>query len=533
MGVTPYVGGVWLEHHGSFRIRPELLLGGDLGVGTSGVPEPLAAATGDDSDASTLSWASMRIRYEPILHIGRNLTVHLGIDALDNLVLGSTHEATSDPVAIDLTNDAAASPSAGRNGWRDALRVRSLYGRWFAFDFFDLRVGRMPDPFGIGVSRNDGECPDCDYGTIVDAMRVGFELSGFRVEGSWEFTAVGATTAQLTDVGDQGQDKDLGQSDDVQGFTITIGRRPVTDAQLEERRVALDEKREWVFDWSVFSSFTDQQLSSLEPIADTSVSCSPSQVLANGQPVTRYECMQLYRRGAFFWRPGLWFHLERHPTFDESLRLDIELQGLVGNVTHPQRLEEADSQEAKDFLGFGGAVELEYQSDAWHLGFDGGFATGDDGDYVGVLDGQNIVEPDDDAYAQNDNVRDNRKVTSFFFNRDYRVDLILFRQVLGTITNTVYFKPWIARDLLRMDGGTLTARLDVLYAMAAVPEGTPGDGRSWGVEVDGRLGLKLDMGLETTLAAGVLIPLDALDNADTGKSPDPAFTVQILGTMKF
>lgn len=529
LGPVPQSNGVWLEHHGSFRFRPELLLGGDLGAGESGVPAPLAATTGDQPDASTLAWAAVRLRYQPTLHIGRSLTVDLGIDALDNLVLGSSYESGG-LLSLDMERDSAASPSAGANSWRDAVRVRYLYGTWHAFEMFDFSVGRMPQTFGLGMQRNGGQCPDCDFGTVIDAMRLGFALSGFRIEGSWEWTALGATTERP---GELGQAMDLGQSDDVSTYTLQIGQRPVTTEELERRRIDLDERRVWAFDWNLFTSFTDQTLSSSEQLPSTSIECQAEYTSPSGQQLQNIDCIQLHERGAFFWKPGLWLKAELHPTFGTSLRLELELGAVMGSIDHPQRLEQADVKESKDFRAFGGAFELEYQSPAFAIGVDVGFATGDNGDYVGVLDGQNIVDPDDDAYAQNDNVRNNRVVTSYFFNRDYRLDLILFRQVLGAVTNAVYFKPWIAKDLLQMEGATLTARFDALYAIAANPEGTPGNGHHWGVELDGRLALKLDSGFTAELGLGVLIPLDALDNATTGKGPDPAFAARGLVTWEF
>ena len=520
---------MWLEHHGSFRFRPELLLNGDLGAGASGVPAPLGANSGQVPDASTLTWASVRLRYEPTLHIGRALEVALGIDALDNMVLGSTYESGG-LLSLDLQKDSAAPSSTGLNSWKDAVRVRYLYGTWHAFNMFDFSAGRMPQGFGLGIQRNAGACPDCDYGNVIDAMRLGFTMSGFRVEGSWEWTALGATTARP---GELGQAKDLGQSDDVSTYTLQIGQRPVSNEEIAQRRADLDDHHLWAFDWNLFTSFTDQTLSSSEQLPSTSIDCQPQYVSASGQELQDINCTQLYRRGAFFWKPGVWLKLEYHPAFGTSLRLEAEFGAVIGHIDHPQRLQQADPKEAKGFRSFGGAFALEYQTPAFSTGLDAGFATGDNGDYVGVLDGQNIVDPDDDAFAQNDNVRNNRVVTSYAFNRDYRIDLILFRQVLGAVTNAVYFKPWIAKDILAMEGATLSARFDALYAIAANPEGTPGNGKQWGVELDGRLALKFDAGLTAELGLGVLIPLDALDNSVTGKSGTPAFATRLLGTWSF
>jgi len=532
---APRQSPIRLEHDGILRFRPQLLLGGDLGLGRAGsspVPPPIAASTGDDPDASALGWADLRLRWQPTLHLGDALSVHVGLDIVDGLVLGSSWADTGGVPMAGATSDAAASPSAGDNGFEDAMQVRSLYGRWLAFDTFEVIVGRVPDHFGLGLVRNAGLCDDCDFGTVVDMASVAFTVSGFRVQGTWEYTATGATSDLVLPVARQsgGQPVDLGLEDDVSTYTLRAGRFPVTILEHEARRVALDERREWVVDWSLFSAFTDQSSSSLEQVEETSLECRADSELGNGQPVQPYDCVRLFRRGAFFWRPGLWLRAERHPDMLSSIRVELEAGGLFGDIEHPQRLLDEDSLESKDFAGFGAAVEIEWQNDLLAMGLDLGLATGDDGRYVGVLDGQNVVDPDDDAYASNDEIRQNRTITSFFFARDYHLDLILFRQILGAVTNAFYLKPWVSRTVLQTDETRLTLRLDALYAMAMRPSGTPGGGDQWGVEVDARAMLELRSGLRTSLEAGVLVPLDALHHPDTGAAGDPAFMLRaVLG----
>jgi len=524
------------EHHGLFRFRPEMLFGGDLGPGASAVPEPLGLATGVDPDASALTWASMRLRYEPTMFIGAALEIHLGLDAFDNYVLGSHPAAAGRPdLVTDLLGDSQSPPSSGDVGWKDALIVREAWMRWNAFDTVDLRAGRMADHYGLGIYRNGGDCEDCDYGTIVDRVGVGFTVSGFRIEAAWEFTAVGATTdlAFATDRAAGGQAKDLGQEDDVSTYVVKVGRFPVTLAELTARAELLDDKREWAVDWSIFSAFIDQPRSSSEQIDEASVECAAQGELANGQPIQGYDCIRLFQRDAFFWRPGLWLKAEGRPSFDESIRFELELAGVFGEVTHPQRLLAGDDEISKTFQGLGLAVELEWHSGALGLGLGTGFATGDDGEHIGVLDGQDVVDPDDDAYATNDALRSNKNITSFFFNRDYHIDQILFRQVIGAVTNAAYFKPWVSAEVLRTDDMMLTVRFDALYALAMRPSGTPGDGNSWGLELDAKVMLDLTSGFNASLAVGLLVPLDALDNATTGQAPDPAGAVRALLGWKF
>ncbi|MFO0746146.1 MAG: hypothetical protein U1F43_10790 [Myxococcota bacterium] len=527
----PTAGSVWFENSGMLRFRPTLLMGGNLGLGNGGpspVPLPLEAKTGDAADATSLAWADLRLRWSPTLHLGDQFSVHLGIDVVDGLVLGSTWADAGGLAAMGFESEAAASPSSGRFGWRDAMQVRSLYARWLAFDTFELVVGRVPDRFGLGLVRNDGGCEECDRGTIVDMVSLAFTLSGFRLQGTWEYTAVGATSdlAFAADRGAGGQPTDLGEADDVTTYTVRAGRFAVSAAEKEARRKMLDEDRLWAFDWALFTAFTDQTASSSEQLGETSLECKPEGELADGQPIQPYACIQLFKRGAFFWRPGFWFKAERHPNLMSSLRVELEAAALIGDIAHPQRLLDADSLEAKTFQGFGAALEVEWKNQSLGLGLDSGFATGDDGQYLGILDGQNVVDPDDDAYATNDALRKNRKITSFWFARDYLVDLILFREILGGVTNAFYLKPWVSKTVLDTDAMTLSLRLDGLYALATRPSGTPGKGDQWGIELDGRAILELRDGFRASLGIGGLFPLDALDDPDTGKRPDPVFAAR-------
>ena len=354
-----------------------------------------------------------------------------------------------------------------------------------------------------------------------------------------EATAIGATT-ELP--GWPGQPKDLGEPDDVQTFTVRFlseGWRldagevsgagdPVTDD--------IGRPLGWVLDWGLFSSFTIQDLSSSEVASnDLPTDCQPEAETASGQLAVPWRCWRLYPRRAFFWRPSAWLRTTWRPDVLHELRLEVEAAALYGDVDELQRFDELEDT-AKDFRGFGGALEVEYTMPGWRFGLDFGFATGDDGRYLGVNDGQNVVEPDDGLYEDNENVRNNRVVTSFWFHRDYRLDLILFRQILGAVTNTVYVKPWVEGTLLDTGETRLTASFDLLYAAAANPQGTPGRGSHYGVELDADVTLEMPYGFDASLTAGVLLPLDALDGRDElghRVAAEPAFALRGLLSWRY
>ncbi|MGM0577000.1 MAG: hypothetical protein ACQEXJ_14845 [Myxococcota bacterium] len=525
-------GPVWLDHDLRLRFRPELIVGGDLGPGESGIPAPLTATpTNDDlDDDSLLAWASMRLRYQGVLHVGAPLSIHFGVDALDDLVLGSTHVNAGGSFADGLWRDSQVAPQSHDLAFRNSVRVKYAYLSWWMLETLQVQGGRMTDHFGMGLLRNRGDCPDCDFGTYVDGARLGFSIQDIRIEGSWEKTDSGATT---TLPGVRGQPKDLGRADDARTFTLRVVSRPRTRQDREARRRDLLEGNRMAFDWGVFSALTDQDLSSSEQdLAALGLDCPPLAVSASGGVALPHRCWRLVPRDAFFWRPSGWLRTLWRPDPATHVRLEAEFGAMIGSVDNLQRRADLEDTD-KDFVGFGGALEAEVEMGRYGWGLDMGYASGDDRRFLGVLDGQNIVEPDDGVYEDNLNVATNDTVTSFWFDRDYRVDLILFRQVIGAVTNAVYAKPWVSYDLLDTDSMRLGARLDVLYAAAARPSGTPGNGRHYGVEVDGGLHLELPDGFGARLDAGFLVPMGALDDRETGASPDPAFSVRGLMTWRY
>lgn len=515
-------GPVWWTHHAFFRLRPEVLAGGDLGPGESPIQPTLSADGDDDPDAP--AWASMRLRYEGQLHVGANLRVHLGLDAFDNLVLGSVPTWGRTPPGDDVADSGQAPSSAGDLGWRDSLRVRQLHASCRLMSWMDIDLGRRADHLGLGVQRNEGDCIDCDAGTLIDGVRFAFEAGDMQAEISFESTATGATTV---DPSAPGQAHDLAEKDDVDTWTLRVGRGRAGRRERTAGPETLGPTDGWLLDWRLFSAFTDQVLSSSEqPEATLGTDCADAGVQAGGQRAMPVHCWALLRRHASLWRPGLWVRATRRPSHGTRLRIEAEAAAVIGEIKVLQNLEGLDSL-SKDISGFGLAVETEYRTQSAGFGLDFGYASGDDRRFLGFQDGQNIVPTGEDL-ALDDNAMGNDTITSYWFHPDYRLDLILFRQVIGTVTNAIYLKPWIAGDLLNMDTVRLGGRLDVLYARAARPSGSPGQGDEYGLEVDGRIMLALPEGLGLEVAAGVLLPMDALRNRVTGEAAEPAFAVRGL-----
>ena len=150
----------------------------------------------------------------------------------------------------------------------------------------------------------------------------------------------------------------------------------------------------------------------------------------------------------------------RTPVSCSSPSVAIGSYRLRNNIDdlEPESRTELDTIEGEDLddytiLGFGYALEFKYGffRDRFHIGFDQGFATGDTAPPYQY----NVQSP---IHQQNTDHR----TDSFRFNPAFNVDLLLFREILGTVSNAAYFKPWAAFYFFQH----FSVRADVMYAMA-------------------------------------------------------------------
>ena len=129
----------------------------------------------------------------------------------------------------------------------------------------------------------------------------------------------------------------------------------------------------------------------------------------------------------------------------------------------------------------------------------------------------------------------NPEVKNFKFDRNYHLDLILFREVIGAVTNAIYVKPYISYDLFDAVEEELGARLDVLWAQAHEPQATPGDSSDYGLEADLRLFYGEKNRFNFDIEAGMFFPGAAFTNLESSpvREAETAYTVQTRLTLQF
>ena len=520
----------YFEPHGYLRFRGDLFWNGDIvdGAGYSGILPPVLENSANQGYESghkgndLIGSANMRFRFSPTMRIGERFQVHTIVDVLDNLVLGSTPSGGWGPNTglWTSTQDGQAPPTEDVNSLYDAIRVKALWVDMLVFDAITIRIGRIPDDWGLGLLRNGGLDIDDDYGSSVDRVEFMGSYAGFHFGLTWDMFFDALTSE--TEAQPYGQPYELGEADDIYQWILFVEQRPRRPEEIEERERMLHEQRKPVFDWGFMSAFRKQTTS-----AERQEASPGEEEFCEEHP---YDCYRLADRDAFLWTPDLWGRLLWAPKAGHLLRIELELAMIYGNISSTEFLRTTDT--AKDVIQGGGALEVEYAIDRTSFGLDFGFATGDDTDGLfGIQDGSEVIdtsEPSAASFQVN-----NRKLTNFKMHRAFRVDQLLYREVIGAVTNSFYLSPWVQHVFLDKGVHKLGARLDLLYARAFDRDGTPGRDYDLAFEADLTGFYKLGRSLDARLIFAALIPFGALDYDLYGWEASPALTFQANVTWMF
>lgn len=507
----------FLEHHGMFRFRTHgyfrMHLGtqdADRGVTTSAFEPPLtenrinndpsgefaSSGVGSSRSEDWLGDANIRLRYTPSLHITKDLAIHAQLDLLDNLVLGSTPDyggylGRAD-VPLVLYSDGQVPPTPGVNSWQQSLQVRQAYGEW-VLPLAVVRLGRQADHWGLGMVANGGQEPDSDYGDFVDRAALLMPFNGFKLMLAYDWVWEGVTSAGSADLA--GPVHDLDDADDVRQVVVQLFDRPITDEERSYRQNRLHVLRKPVFDWGAYVSWRSQRL---DVHGDDYVAW------LDGAKET--SAIRLVPREAWSVTPDLWMRFLYNPTIDWALRVELEAAMVIGSIENVLMHDQTDA--SADLMQYGGVIQTEARYKQLSFGVEGGLASGDETGGFATY-GAHALYSEGEGGA----VDVNRELTGFGFDRDYRPDLVLYRYVIGGVTNSFYVKPWVSYDFLAGDEGSLGLSLATLYSRALETAGTPGGSANLGTEIDLSVFFGQSERFLATLDWGVLVPLAGLDRA--------------------
>jgi len=527
------------ELHGFFRVRSELMDHFSLGrkdqpgrelwaqpadndyVDPQG-PRSLVLC-GDDPENptacqnNTQAGANMRFRINPELHISDNLRIMSQIDLLDNVVLGSTPEGyANEPAAEGGYNVVARggyaplgafsttvwAPQSGVNSNTDSIVVKRVWAE-YTTPVGVLRFGRMPSHWGLGLLANGGDGHDSDWQSTTDRLMfvTGIKKYDIYFAAAWDFANEGATSVRFNE--QQGQTYDVAQKDDVSQYVFAAVRR--RSPELQKLELA---KGQFVLNGGAYFVYRYQELENITESVGKSAAMGESNINVKQGYV---------RRHAEAFIPDLWVQF-----LYEKFRFEAEAVLLAGSIENLERVPETSNYK-NDFdpnnkgwkiLQFGFAAETDYRAleDKLKIGLGFGYATGDKDVESLAPQGQGLQ-----PQATTD-----RNFTMFRFHPDYRVDLILFRNIMTRVQGAYYLRPNVSYDFTRdRNGQRIGGNAALIWSRASEFIQTPGHQPDLGLELnfglyyqakDGTLNDDPDKlgGFFTSLQYGVLFPLGGL-----------------------
>lgn len=479
-----------VELSGAFRLRGERLHNLDLdrGLTPSGVPlypVPLA-----DPDAQTLHHSDMRLRTDLSMYAPfGSVRVNMRVDVVDNLTLGST------PLGTPLTTTTQ---------WPDAeaqtnhfMQLKRVWGEALT-PFGVIAAGRMGNTWGTGMLSNGGDCVDCDSGDAADRLAFVTTQQDHFIAVAYDVGWRGPVVARKVPT----RSLDIEPSDNMHTFTAAILRQ--RDAIALDRRT---EAGKATFDYGAVYSFRRQRNDfPLEYVpTEEEIDSTTSQVVGRG-----------YRAHV----ADVWLRLVA-PAF----RVEAEVAVLSAHIEEASLIPGVRYDVPLTSLQYGGVVLTEVGRPEGRVsgGFDFGLASGDGAPGFGAtpapnqgpglpgdLDGAQVNPPFDTA------------ANNFRFHPDFRIDQILFREILGTVTDAVYVRPHARVDLWRSTAGKLTFKLSGVASQALYATSTPGGANALGVEIDPSLDYVSRDKFRLGLDYAALFPLAGLDNMVEGLPARPA-----------
>ena len=494
-----------LDIDGSFRMRTEFWRDVHMGlhhINKYGVYPQLSDF--DDEESKVRESTDFRMRLIPKIGIGEKASVSMVVD-LFSLEAG---EGGVSDLATEFQSYYGIDAPGTFDSPLDSASIRALWAEVDLFHVANLKLGRIPSHFGMGLVENDGFGIDMDGGDAVDSIVVTADLWGYEVFVSWDWPLEGYSVENP--FAPWAEAHDPGDLDDIIQFRAVVSQHLDKIKGLE------------LLGWGFYNRLRWQRFSSIGSQQGEACQLNPWS--------STFACTELTYRDAFIWTPSAWLKLVVDINKKVSFTMEAELAGRYGTISATRMLPLEDTE--RTLYGIGGVLRADFEWKSVETGLEFGAASGDsDSMAFGILDQPVIGEPDakpgeDVTSSLNDSL------TSFMLHPNYRPDLLLFRRIIGGVTNAWYLKAHGRFDLVEKNNSALWIDASVLYARAWVASSTPGDDSNLGLEGDLTLGGRVGDHVEALLQGGLLIPFAGLTGASKLADPLP-WTVRLLLNFAF
>jgi uncharacterized protein (TIGR04551 family) len=493
-----------LDVDGYLRVRSDVFYNLDLDRGPTPSGDYLFHVPASNPKKQVLESADTRLRLEPFWQISPSVRVMARIDILDNVVLGSTPKGFPRNAQTPMVGGTTAQlpPVEGKNAFVDSIVVKRAWGE-VLLPFGLLAVGRQGAliNWGTGFFINSSSHLDADGNDAADRVMFATSLVGHLWLVAFDWSAVGPVASRGRP---EGPYFNIDRADDVRTWSFGVANYD-TEATIRRKLAA----GAWSINYGVIGSYRRQSL-------DVPAYYGPGGFGGSYGPSDYLD------RDLDTVTGDVWLRLQ-----SRTFRLEVEGAVIYSRVGDSSLDASVEIRPELTSLQYGGVVQTSWRpkGGSFSTGVEVGMASGDAAPGFGArppldravsrpgdLDGPQFALPGD------------TEVNNFRFHPDYFVDLILWRRIIGTVTDAFYLRPWVRWESsfgLRLEG--------VAIASFAMNEQTPPGGeRPLGVEVDVLAAYRYDEAFEVRMGFGTLFPLAGLSNNTLGLDAEPAVTLHTI-----
>ncbi len=445
----------------------------------------------DDLEDSTLAFSHIKLHLEPVINVAETLEVHTKFSLFGDRILGADNRTSA------LFENGITDPTQLRD--RDDSNPLLFEGLWanIATPIGEVRVGRMPFHWGLGMMYNDGNnLQSYGPGDYVDRLSLVVPLAQYKIIPAIDFNAEGVMKPY------QDHYIDATQDDDAWSVSAMFLKR-------EDDRELFNEKllrEDTLFEFGALVSYSWRKEGAALKTTEKSASGDEtsykplegevlSGALAEGQS---YETMNI---DAKLWTVDLWLDF-----YYKNLSFKVEgalQKGRIGTL-FPEGESSGKSIDA-EMWGLATETTYKYIPETLHLTLFAGFASSDSADGIHG-DSYNLPGNAIDRDKMTD-----REVTNFRFHHYYNFNSMVWREVLGRFTSGYYVSldaKYFFYDYLSFHGG-------FTYSSAFKKSNTIG-GKGLPIAFEPFLGVeyKDKKGLRAGLNYQLALPLEGLDTEE-------------------
>jgi len=389
------------------------------------------------SKEKELSWSWLKLHLQPVINVAETLEIHTKMSIFGNTAMGADN-FIADTRSNGLLRDAQLRTSGSI----------VFEGLWGSIDtpIGELKIGRMPYHWGLGLLYNDGNSiKDQGTGDYLDRIQLTIPVAGFKIIPAFDFASTGLLQKH--------KDYFIDTSQRDNGYNIGLSFiMQEDDKSLLESKI-LNEQT--VFEFGAMFMFSWKNRGSGEWNATTSDTDPANENVID--PSKTYTYMS---QDGKLWRLGAWFNL-----YHRNFSLKSELAFITGDIGK-MLLDDGNETKVKAEM-VGAAIEMEHRfiPRKFHLSLFTGIASPDDAQFV-QGDSWNLPGNSINSSATGSD----SKVQNFRFHKNYNINSTLWNEFLGRFTAGYYaslFGTFYVIDEFKID-------LGLTYSMALTKKNSLG-----------------------------------------------------------